>query len=132
MIRPIEWPKSGLYWHLHHDQLIEWTDDIDERWNYVVDNKPTDELETRLRWMRPVVGPLPAELGKASVELGKARAEWDKICAERDKACVELGKARAEWDKACVECWPAIEALHTAECPGCPWDGKTLFPEATP
>jgi hypothetical protein len=29
-----------------------------------------------------------------------------------------LGKARAEWEKS---------GHHAAICPGCPWDGTTIF-----
>ena len=151
--RPPEWPKSGMYWHLHHDVLMEYTHDIDERWDYVVKNKPADEVPTRLRLMRPVVGELPADVDKAYAEWDKANAEWCKANAELDKAYAECYKANAEWDKAraewCkayAECYkanaeldkaraanlPAILALHSIECPGCPWDGETIFPRSTP
>jgi len=103
-VRPAEWPKSGWYWHLHHDRLIEWTDDIDERWGYVVREKSAKELETRLRLMRPAIGPLLSELDAAS-------AKWFAACAELDDG-------------------PSVIALHAIECPGCPWDGETIFPEA--
>ena len=139
MQRPAGWPKSGWYWHLHHDVLVEFTHDIDERWDYVVRDKPERELPTRLRLMRPVAGKIPvaldkacSELAKARDELAKARAEWDKANAELAKARAEWDKARAEWDKARAEHMPDILALHAVECPGCPWDGSTIFPGGTP
>jgi hypothetical protein len=98
-VRPADWPKSGWYWHLHHDRLIEWTDDIDERWDYVVREKSEEELPIRLHLMAPVRGQLPAELSRARAELSKAVAD------------------------------PAIIALHAIECPGCPWNGATIFPD---
>ena len=147
---------SGYYWHVHHDVLIEWSDNIQERIDCVKATKPTEEIETRLRLLKPVVGPLPpewdkaaaewrkaaAEWRKADAECAKVDAEWDKARAERDKVDAEWDKAAAEWDKARAECAKAaaerdkaaaehreeIEALHAVECPGCPWEGKTIFP----
>lgn len=125
MKRPAGWPKSGWYWHLHHDVLVEFTHDIDERWDYVVREKSDHELPTRLRLMRPVAGKIPVALDKACAELDKASAEWYKASAEWAKAC-------AEWDKAHAEHMPDLLALHAVECPGCPWDGSTIFPGDTP
>jgi hypothetical protein len=127
--RPTEWPKSGLYWHLHHDRLIEYTHDIDERWDYVCSEKSVQELPTRLRLMRPVRGDVP---GLAAADAAAARAEWNAASAEWDAAYAEWAKARAEWDTACADHMPEILALHVVECPDCPWDGKTIFPEGGP
>ena len=91
---------SPLYWHIHHDILLEpLTEPIENRIQFIKVNKPKNEVETRLRLMKPVRGKLP--------KLDKARAEWDK--------------ARAD---------PKVLALHAKECPDCPWDGRTIFPEA--
>jgi peptidoglycan hydrolase CwlO-like protein len=123
-------------WHIHHDKLVEWTDDLDERIEYVKGNKAPAEVETRLRLMKPVQGQLPEVFVKASAERKRAYAEWDRMDAERDQASAERkrayaewDRASAEWDRAWVECLPQIEALHAIECPGCPWDGKTIFPQ---
>jgi len=103
-------------WHVHHDTFTEpLTKPIAERVKSIVESKPSYEIETRLRWLAPVIGPLPSELDKAWVELVKAWAEMDK--------------ALAEWDKAWTECQAELEALHAQEHPGCPWNGKTLFPD---
>jgi len=37
-------------------------------------------------------------------------------------------KAYAEWVKASAA--PSVLKLHAKECPNCPWDGFTIFPEA--
>ena len=146
MQRPAGWPKSGWYWHLHHDVLVEFTHDIDERLDYVVREKSDHELPTRLRLMRPVAGKLPVALDKAHAEWAKACAEWAKAHAEWDKAGAEwaksydevakaydeVAKAHVEWDKASAEHMPDILALHAVECPGCPWDGSTIFTGGTP
>jgi hypothetical protein len=119
---------SPLYWHIHHDILLEpLTEPIENRIQFIKVNKPKNEVETRLRLMKPVRGKLP-KLDKACAEWGKACAEWGKARAEWDKACAEWDKARAEWDKACAD--PKVLALHAKECPDCPWDGRTIFPEA--
>ena len=85
---------KGFYWHIHHDVLCEWSDDINERIRYIKTYKPENERALRLRLMKPVKGKLPARFGKA----------W-------------------------VSCKDELEALHKKECRGCPWDGKTIFPE---
>jgi hypothetical protein len=101
-------PKIGDFvWHVHHDKLVEpLTEPFEVRVAYIKANKPEEEIETRLRLMKPVRGHLPI--------LVKARAEWVK--------------ADAEWDKARAD--PSVLALHAKECPNCPWNGATIFPEA--
>jgi len=152
--------KSGLCWHVHHDILLEYCWDFDRRVEYIKSSKPPEEVETRLRLMKPVEGALgdakaraeydkarsgyaKARSGydKAEAEYDKAWAEYDKARAEYDKAWAEYAKARAEYDKARAEYAKAraaflntikpgeAEALHAVECPGCPWDGNTIFPE---
>ena len=132
MTRPAGWPKSGWYWHLHRDVLVEFTHDIDERWDYVVREKPDHELPTRLRLMRPVAGKIPVALALAHAEWAKAYAEWAKAHVEWDKAYDEWAKTNAKLAKAYAEHMPDLLALHAVECPGCPWDGSTIFPGGTP
>ena len=103
--RPVEWPKAGWYWLLHHDTIVEWTDNIDERWDYVCSKKPLGELAVRQKWMRPVKGNLPEELLTALAKYDEARAKYVKA----------LAKYR-----------PQIEALMREELPGVPWDGAQL------
>ena len=100
------------FWHIHHGGfLLEWSDDIQERIDYIKAHKPPHEVETRLRLLKPVQGALPPKLVKA-----------------RD-AYLAYDKAWDAYDKAYDECLPQIEALHILECPDCPWDGTTIFPE---
>lgn len=122
------------YRHIHHNILVEpLTEPIENRIEFIREQKPAGEIELRLRLMKPVRGKLP----KAVI---KAYAAWDKAC---DKACDKAGKAGAAWDKACDKAYaawdkaladnmPAIEALHKKECPGCPWNGKSIFPMDKP
>ena len=107
---------SEFYWHVHHDVLLEHlTEPIEARRAYIRDHKPEGELETRLRLLKPVRGRLPAPVVKAR--------------AGCDKPWVDYDEARATYVKAWTTCMPEILRLHAEECPDCPWDGETIFPE---
>ena len=121
-----------LYWLLHHGRLLEWTTEpVESRIEYIKTQKPTNEIATRLRWLRPVKNPgkLPLRVLEACADYNKACADYDKACtdylkarADYDKACTDYNKACADYDKACANHWPTIVALHKEECPGCPFD----------
>src|SRR3989304_1863959 len=89
-------------WHVHHETLIEpLTEPIKNRIRFIKANKPDDEIETRLRLMRP-----------ASAKASKARAAYDKATSQTravyNKAKSEAlavynkakSKALAVYDKA--------------------------------
>ena len=96
---------TELYWHVHHDVLCEpLTYPVEDRIAFIKANKPSSEVETRLRLMQPVRGKLPLRFVKA----------WSAWSAARDA-----------YDKA----RPALERLHRKDCPGCPWNGHTILPE---
>lgn len=118
--RPAEWPKAGLYWFLHHNTVLEWTHDIDERWDYVCQNKPLAELPERQRWMRPVEGALPDALLTAWENYDTA---GKKFAAAREKYIA----AREKYIAAGEKYWPQIKALMRIELPGVPWDGERLL-----
>jgi len=108
---------TGFYWHIHHDELLEWSDNISKRIDFVISHKPNDEIETRLRLMKPVKGKLPAEVvkawkarGKAWEARGKAREAYDKAREAYDKAWEARGKA---W-KARGKAWEAREKAREA------------------
>src|SRR3990170_3693553 len=103
------------FWHIHHEVLLEWSDDIQERIDFIQAEKPKHEVEIRLRLLKPVQGALPPKLVKAGDARGKA---WDAF-----------GKDWDAYRKAYDKYLPQIEALHALECPDCPWDGFTIFPE---
>src|SRR3989337_1773765 len=181
------------YWHIHHkDFLLEWSDDIQERIDFIQAEKPKHEVEIRLRLLKPVQGALPPKLVKAGdardkaydanakardaydkardayVKAGDARdkakaaydkawdafgKDWDAYVKARAafgkdwdalvkasaayakagdafvKAKAAFVKAKAAYNKAYDECLPQIEALNALECPDCPWNGTTIFPE---
>lgn len=124
-------------WHIHHDVLVEPTlEPIKNRIAYIKAHKPKEEQPTRLRLLRAVRGRLPKELRAAGAAYDKARAAAYKARAAYAKAraaCVlarwaACGEARAAYDKVLSTHRDEIEALHAKECPDCPWDGQTIFP----
>jgi hypothetical protein len=120
---------GDLYWHVHHEQLAEFlTEPIANRIAYIKSDKPKSEVPIRLKWMTPVLGEVPAGPSKARAAYDKAWAALVKARAAYDKAWAALVKARAAYDKARAAAQPALKRLHEAEHPGCPWDGKTIFP----
>lgn len=124
-----------FYWHVHHEVLLEASDNIEERIEYINREKPKHEIEIRLKLLKPVKGNLPKAYQDA------AKAYWDAAKAYQNayKAYWDAYKAYWDADKAYRDAYKAhrdayeahrdeIELLHSLECPGCPWDGKTIFP----
>ena len=96
---------KGMYWHCHHDELLEWVYDKKERVDYIKANKPKSEVKTRLKLFKKVKGKLPKEYEKA----------WEA-----------REKAREAWEKAREKYKPQIEKLHKKEC-GCKeWNGEEI------
>mgnify|MGYP001615385474 CR=1 FL=1 len=103
--------KAGYYWHVHHDKLIEYSDDIDERLRYIKDNKPPEEINIRLELLKKVKGVLPKpcrdaveacrDADKAYQDADKAYQDADKACRDAVKACRDAVKACRDADKAC-------------------------------
>ena len=82
----------GMFWHVHHDMLAEWSGDIRERIRYVKEEKPTGEVSTRLRLMKKVKGELPAEYMEACQKCGEARQKWKselEAIHKKDCGCKE-------------------------------------------
>ncbi len=116
-------PAGTWCWLIHHEVLLEKsTEPLSTRVEYIRCHKSKDEVATRLKWMRPVRGELPREFVVAWEAWDKAREAWGKAWETRDKAW-------EAWDKALEDNRKSIEKLHEKECPGCPWDGTTLFPK---
>ena len=114
---------TQFYWHIHHDVLLEVANEpIENRIAYIKSEKPKDEIETRLRLLKPVKGELPKKLIDAREDYGQERKDYDLA----QEAYVQAGEAPDQEWKACK---PQVEALHKIECPDCPWDGKTIFPK---
>jgi len=130
---------TKAYWHIHHDVLVEFaTEPIRNRIKYIKKHKPAGEVKTRLRLLKPVKGKLPeavVKAGKAYVDAAKVHKKasdlnapdrfWDVYI----EACEGYDLAREAYYQALIDNMPAVLELHTKECPNCPWDGETIFPE---
>lgn len=113
--------KSGFFWHIHHYILVEWSDNIDYRVDYIKTNKSTEEIELRLRVMKPVKGKLPEAFVAAS-------NAWNE--AKYGESLLARHQARHALKKALNNNMTEIEALHKAECTDCPWNGYSIFDES--
>lgn len=143
--------KTKLYWHIHHDVLCEFSDNIAERIEYIKLRKPADEQDTRLSRLRQVKR-VPVRLTKAWLVLCQAQDNcnnaWtaykkegadymlyeqaDRACDQAQRICDKTRIAYDQvWDayKQVLEsCKAKLEALHKKQCPNCPWNGETIFP----
>ncbi len=85
---------KGLSIHCHHDILLEYCYDYNERVEVIKRDKPKNEQEIRLRLFKMLpqeaIDDLPDRLAKADAERSKAYAEWDKAYAEWSKADREI------------------------------------------
>ena len=122
-----------MYWHIHHDVLAEFAiAPIEERIAFIRANKPAREIEMRLRLMRPVqhklFGPaLEAALAyrDGMIAIRKARIHWHTACDLQGS----LFESRTIYTKHKLALCTELVALHKSECPGCSWNGKTIFPD---
>ena len=106
--------KKGFYWHVYHDNLLEWCYGYQERVDYIKEKKPKNEIETRLRLFKPVkdVEAIPKEYREAYKKREEAWKKWK-----------EAEKKLEEAEKKCA---PQLEKLHKKEC-GCKeWNGKEI------
>jgi hypothetical protein len=69
--------QTDFWWHIHHEQLYEYlTEPIRARINYIKENKPKDEIELRLKLLKPVLGKIP------TTEKG-----WERLHKKECKNC---------------------------------------------
>ena len=102
--------KKGLSIHCHHDLLVEYCTNYEERVNYIKLYKPEYENELRLKLFKLLPKKALNDLPEKYV---KADADWQKAYADRQKAYAD---------------WPIEEkeAFHKKWC-GCKeWNGKEL------
>ena len=118
-------------WHVHHEVLAEpLTEPLQARLDYIRTAKPASEVATRLRLISPVAGPLPEPPVQAWAAYNQAQAAYEEAWAAYEKAEAAYEKAEADYEKAWADYKLQLEALHSTEHPGCPWDGQTIFPAA--
>ena len=131
---------SEYGWHIHHEQLFERREyAIGDRIDYILTQKSQGERPLRLRLLRPMSA---ADYAEVNPIRAKRDAEVNAIWAKRD---AEAGVIRAKRDAEVNAIWAKRDAevnairakrdaevnpIHAAACPGCPWDGSTIFPAA--
>ena len=115
--------KAGLAFHVYHHELISWCYDFDGRVEYITENKPKNERKLRLRLLAliPLNRYVPQPLLKAIKAYEKARAA--------NKAGEAYEKVRAAYEKEMNTYAVEIDKLHKELCPGCPWNGHSIFPD---
>ena len=113
--------KRGLAFHVHHNVLVDYCYNYDERVACIKSNDAPAEQELRLRLFHMI----PAD--RLPLQLVESQAAYEKAQAACDKAWAAYVESQAAYDKAQAACEPEIQALHAELCPNCPWDGKTIF-----
>ena len=121
-----EMSGAGFYWHPHHNKVVEWCWDYDERRRYIENEKPEEERALRLRLFRPATG-LPHAVVKAGRVYDKALRVYEKAWQAYDKAGRAQQKLWRALEDELQKAESEILALHAEQCPDCPWDGETIF-----
>ena len=117
--------KSGVAFHCHHDRLVEFVTNYDERVAYIKQEKPPAERPLRLRLFQMVPPErLSAGLAEAVNESTRLREESDRLRAEGNRLWAESTRLGVE---NIAQHMPELLALHAELCPECPWNGQTIF-----
>ena len=71
--------QTDFWWHVHHEVLVEHlTEPVRARINYIKVEKPKEEVETRLRLLKPVLGKIPnTEKGWERLHKKECGCGWD-------------------------------------------------------
>lgn len=130
--------NKGFFWHLHHDILCEYSANIEKRIKYIKKAKPTHEITLRLQLLKKVKGLLPKDFTEATIVFIKKHKACNKAletCGDSIEAWYNYlstyeaqEAAKRKFNKMNELYKSEIEALHKLECPGCPWNGHTIFP----
>lgn len=138
--------REGFAFHCHHDVLVEYVYDYQERVDYINKHKPKGERKLRLRLFKIIPDDrIPEELLEANDAYNKARDAYYKAKNAFNKAgyaykkslTVAYTKAWDVYDKAddvyeeMLKTYePYFDQLHKELCSDCSWDGTTIFKEA--
>ena len=112
--------------HLCHDDIhIEYlTQNAEKRIVQILSEKPEEERARRLHWLGPWPGTIPLEVAEAWSRWAEARSRWDEARSRWFEARSHWAEAMSRWEST-----PEFQAEHDRLFPGCPWNGKTIFPE---
>jgi hypothetical protein len=99
--------REGLAVHVHHNILVEYCYNLDERLAVIDSDKPPNEREVRKRLLAllspEAIAALPDALVRAWAKYDRARAKYDRARAKYDRARAERDRAYAEYDRAWAE-----------------------------
>lgn len=126
-------------WHMYHDELVTPVlRSIEARLEHIRTEKAKYEsvgkIKLRERLLKRVRGKLPDEVIRAGDAWNKAGGGtlsliYGECFSDYVMAKNALVKATNAYDRALKDHQAEIVTLHAEECPGCPWDGRTIFPE---
>ena len=122
-------------WHCHHMKVVEkLTERAGNRIDYILTYKPDAEQALRLRLFRPVRHDAAVAPARKAYDaaVAPARKAYDAAVAPAQAAYdAAVAAARKAYDAAVAPAQAAYDAAvasaHERECPGCPWDGSTIF-----
>jgi len=101
--------KSGLAFHCHHDILMEYVYDYNERVDFIKEYKPPEEVGLRLRLFKMI--PYDKVPKKGLDAYLKAFAAYDKAANALDKAYGALQKEINSFEKA-KDAYPKKRKAH--------------------
>lgn len=112
-------PTKGWFAWVHHGTILEWSDNIIERTDYVHKNKPEHEMGARIEHMVHVPDRLIPKYFK------EARAKWREADAKLYEAAAKLYEAAAKREEAAAKAYysPLITTYLKKHTPYA-WDGK--------
>jgi len=145
-------PSSGLSIHCHHDVLVEYCYDYDERVASIKKEKPKNEQEIRLRVFKilpkKAEKDIPADLRQADQTRKQAYQAWkqanqtrkqaDQTRKQADQAWKQANQTRKQADQTrkqadqtsnqAYRAWPqeSKDAFHAKWCNCKSWNGKEL------
>ena len=114
---------SGFSVHCHHDILVEWCYDYDERVRAIKQTKPKNEIKTRLKLFKLLPKEAIKDIPRGYVEAYQKWVEADKKRTEAYKKWVEAYQKWVEADKKQTEAYKkwsqkSKDAFHKKWC-GC-------------
>ena len=108
--------NKGLSIHLHHDVLVEYCFNYDERVEYIKEEKAVEEQETRLRLFKILPKEAEEDLPKGYLEADQkweeAHQKWEEAYQKWKEAYQKWEEANQKWNKK------SKEAFHKKWC-GC-------------
>ena len=105
--------KEIWYWHIHHDVLVgKLLEPITNRIEYIKSNKPKNEIETRLRLMKPASGVAPALEQYKKIQ-AQAWEQYEKIKTQAWEQYKKIKtQAWEQYEKIQTQAWEQYEKIQ--------------------